>query len=401
MCAYSNFCSAIKFSQPAQSVLAMVQNAEAGLVILVGLTGTPPSNNPPYFSKRDPTGNRRLWILYLSDGCRYIDSLKGKILDLEQADSSSPSKRQRIGGTHRTDQAPNRQPEELRATVSPVDPSPARKVSSDRRQSLSVREAMGEIAFLSRSAMAESRGESETLPRNLSLYNMLMAALNLDGSDPSTTSTPGSHRLTSKAALNLGIEPVKLDRESTAGYMKLFTDHICFRFPHLSAQSAMKQYDSIVGKDPNLASAKSNQSSESCTDYFNTCLGVAIGALLSADAPLLSSYISALYETSKNELKWVIKKQDTHCIIKCMLLLAIFSLYSPSGGSTWHLAGLTMQKCIYIGLEKETESEIQGPKCLERRRLFWSAYILDRYVVDAMYVFGVPSSLTDLSEKSA
>jgi hypothetical protein len=61
-----------------------------------------------------------------------------------------------------------------------------------------------------------------------------------------------------------------------------------------------------------------------------------------------------------------------------MLLLAIFSLLSPSGGSAWHLIGLIVQKCVALGLEKEQDYPTQDSHALDRTNVFWTAYILDR-----------------------
>jgi hypothetical protein len=236
---------------------------------------------------------------------------------------------------------------------------------------------MGEIGFLSRSAMAEPRIEYMESSRNLNLnlYKMTMAALALDSSDHSIAD---GHRLRNQISATPNPDLLsKFDRDGTIGYMNQFVDTICLQYPFLSAEESMNQYEEVLE-----ALSESSPDHHVIDDqklhleYFNTCLGIAIGALLSPDASQLAGFVSTLQTAAKRTLPAILQNQDSLVAIKCMLMLAIYSLYSPSGGSAWHLIGMVMQKCVALGMERAQDAP--GPLAGDRIKVFWSAYMLDR-----------------------
>lgn len=211
---------------------------------------------------------------------------------------------------------------------------------------------------------------------NLNLYKMVVAALALDSSDHSMAD---GHRLRSQISDTPGQEPTrKLDREGTINYMTLFVNHVCLQYPFLSTKGAMSQYDAVLDAISEGCNTTLIGERGLSFEYFNTCLGVSIGALLSSDASRLSGLIDSLHLAAKRTLPVILQNQDELVAIKCMLLLAIFSLLSPSGGSAWHLIGLIMQKCVELGLEKEQDYQMQDSLARDRIDVFWTAYMLDR-----------------------
>ncbi|KAF3181747.1 hypothetical protein TWF225_006948 [Orbilia oligospora] len=75
--------------------------------------------------------------------------------------------------------------------------------------------------------------------------------------------------------------------------------------------------------------------------------------------------------------------------IRALLLLAIYSLYSPSAGPTWHFIGLAIRKAICLGYHMDmVQGEDGGPVDErvqeERRWVFWTAYVLDRCICQAL-----------------
>lgn len=65
--------------------------------------------------------------------------------------------------------------------------------------------------------------------------------------------------------------------------------------------------------------------------------------------------------------------------IRCLTALVIFSIYSTFGGSTWHLLGLTMTRCISAGLHTVRFSDHRSQNNEQRSssRLLWTLYIID------------------------
>ncbi|KAM5343849.1 hypothetical protein ACJ41O_012386 [Fusarium nematophilum] len=107
--------------------------------------------------------------------------------------------------------------------------------------------------------MAEPRSEAHELPQNLSLCNMIMAALSLQVPDPSRAGEPQG------MACDVGFtsqEAPTLDRQTTEDPMKLYVDHVCSRFPFLNAETAVREYEGQI--------SGSHTSQSNTAEYFNT-----------------------------------------------------------------------------------------------------------------------------------
>ncbi|KAK8858961.1 hypothetical protein IAR55_003193 [Kwoniella newhampshirensis] len=80
--------------------------------------------------------------------------------------------------------------------------------------------------------------------------------------------------------------------------------------------------------------------------------------------------------------------------IEVMLLLAFYSLHSPSGPGVWHLTGMAIRLCVELGLHKRLKGLPDSKRYIDqrRKRLFWSALILERKVAVSL---GRPFSIHD------
>lgn len=80
--------------------------------------------------------------------------------------------------------------------------------------------------------------------------------------------------------------------------------------------------------------------------------------------------------------------------IEVLLLLAIYSLHSPSGPGAWQLTGLAVRLCIELGLHRKVRAASAATRSQDQRRrcLFWSCLILERKVAVTL---GRPFSLSD------
>lgn len=106
---------------------------------------------------------------------------------------------------------------------------------------------------------------------------------------------------------------------------------------------------------------------------------IAIGALLSETCcPIAGFHGLELYTIAVENLGMNLLERNLECL-NTVLLLSLFSLYSPYGGSTYHLVGIAIQICISIGLHQRTPL-IDGD-ATPRNVSFWSSYILDRYKI--------------------
>ncbi|KAH9487280.1 Positive regulator of purine utilization [Psilocybe cubensis] len=69
--------------------------------------------------------------------------------------------------------------------------------------------------------------------------------------------------------------------------------------------------------------------------------------------------------------------------IQAFLLLAVYSLRCTEGPSVWHLVGIALRLSIELGLHRKAsrQARLRDPYTVElRRRIFWSAYGLDRFM---------------------
>lgn len=229
---------------------------------------------------------------------------------------------------------------------------------------------MGEIGFLSRSAMAEPRDDSETLPRNLMLDSMIMAALAMDGPDPARASRSEVHISDLGTAVN---QPAKLPGDITARYLARFVEEVSIFFPFLDEKTLVAQYDELIGKEPDIIP------DGLALPYFNICLAIATGALMSSNSLSSSTLAANLHISAIRQLPRIYDRNSLS-VVHCILLLAIFATTSPSGGSAWHLIGLAVRTCVCLGLNKQPESHLglTYTEVQERSNIFWSAYLLDR-----------------------
>ncbi|WWD17585.1 hypothetical protein CI109_102026 [Kwoniella shandongensis] len=80
--------------------------------------------------------------------------------------------------------------------------------------------------------------------------------------------------------------------------------------------------------------------------------------------------------------------------IEIMLLLAFYSLHSPSGPGVWHLTGMAIRLCVELGLHKRVKGLPDSKRYVDqrRKRIFWSALILERKVAVSL---GRPFSIHD------
>lgn len=80
--------------------------------------------------------------------------------------------------------------------------------------------------------------------------------------------------------------------------------------------------------------------------------------------------------------------------IETLLLLAVYSLHSPSGPGVWHVCGLALRSCVEMGMHRHLRSvpADRRPHDQRRKRLFWSSYVLERRICITL---GRPFSLAD------
>ena len=234
----------------------------------------------------------------------------------------------------------------------------------------SVRDTMSAIGLLSNKAMAEPRAYSGDFPHKLAVSEVVSAALAVDGHNPFVAAA-------SPPTFVMDDCPISLTRESTIRHIERFLDWAVF-LPHIDENLFLEQYEGVVSQ---RGPAHSNADTPGLP-RFNTYLAIATGIMMSAEANRLSALAANLHAAVIKLLPLIFRSQEPLDALHCMVLLVVFSMFSPIGGSTWHLMGVTMTTCIALGIHKESAPYARHGKdgVYRPEWIFWSIYLLDRFV---------------------
>ncbi|RDW58919.1 uncharacterized protein DSM5745_11125 [Aspergillus mulundensis] len=247
----------------------------------------------------------------------------------------------------------------------------------------SVQAAMGEIGFLSRSAMAEPREGASGFPRQLAMSEMLQAMLSLSGQSPSKSN--GAATETSEWDLVAVAEPRQTLREDFAApFLQRFLRNIGMYYQRFDRTALEAQYAAFFD-DTSSGSLETSDASKAHRD-FCVYLAIAIGMLLSPRPSRLEVLSQSLHSAASKLLPRILQTGNGANLIHCLMLLVVYSILSPNGGSAWHLLGLAMKRCVAFGMHKEQDAASTLPKgeSSPRQHLFWTLYCLDRTICTVM-----------------
>lgn len=228
-----------------------------------------------------------------------------------------------------------------------------------------VRATMGEIGFLSRSAMSEARGGTSEFPAQLKLQNLVTAAVSLDRYSEDLPSSLMHPRPSSGGTV--------LPRDVAAPYLRTFIEQVVPLLPHLD--------DLALQHDQDVQDAESSQLGyDAACSRFNIYMAVSIGALLTSNSGRVASFATNLHIEAMSLFQTFIVVRESQGTVHCLLLLVVYSTLTSSGGSTWFLLGLAAKVSVALGLHKEPDTELalSNDAIKFRRNLFWSLYLLDR-----------------------
>ncbi|KAJ5363957.1 uncharacterized protein N7496_009670 [Penicillium cataractarum] len=242
-----------------------------------------------------------------------------------------------------------------------------------------IQEAMGEIGFLSRSAMAEPRVETGGLSQELSIGHMLHSTLSLGGSNPSESVIDPHGQIVA-----VMVDPsVTSNTELALPFITRFTEIIGVQFLYINSKELLKDFETFfkasedaTGQNDCLSSVK----------RFNLYLSLATGVLLSPGSGGLQGLASNYHAAAMGLFPGILGKGTRLDILHCFLSLIIYSVHSALGGSAWHLIGLAMKKAIAFRFHKDIDADAQiAPEMLRaRRNIFWDLYTLDRTISTIM-----------------
>lgn len=237
---------------------------------------------------------------------------------------------------------------------------------------------MGEIGFLSRNAMAEPRDETRGFPQELAMGNMVRAALVISGEDPSQSRDLCNHRRTFVTMMG---PATGITKEFATPYVNRFLDHVGVMFLHIDRRKLQGEFDSYFDAHRGQPSHTKAPNPDTAFLGFRVYMAVAIGMLLTPE-PGSELLATGLHAAATERLTIIIEQVNCVKTLHCLWSLALYSMLSSLGGSTWHLVGLAMKKCISFRLHREPypDSDTSQEELNSRRSIFWALYVLDRWV---------------------
>jgi len=239
----------------------------------------------------------------------------------------------------------------------------------------SVHAAMGEIGYLSLSAMAEPRDTSSSHDQPLSLQKILRAAANLCGSEPHAGKIKSL--VTSRSERSSMLTKVTtLYKEEIRQYVQCFLDEVQTRTPAFPEDHVLLLCEALFspGDDTHLIGSST---ALSVLLAYNI---IAIGVLHSPDNLTLRPLASRLHHITLKHIPATMENENVLAAFQFMLLLIIYSIHSDSGGSAWHFIGTMMRRLIAVGFHRQQQyrQDADHRELDARRWSFWSCYILDR-----------------------
>lgn len=240
-----------------------------------------------------------------------------------------------------------------------------------------VEAAMGEIGFLSRSAMAEPRSERDEDPQELATGRMLRAALAITGANPIESRIDALQQV----VWGMADQSFSLKRPLVTPFLSRFLDIEGIRFLHINATHIWEDLEEFFAESE---SSHSQAFQTKPAQLFNLYLAIATGMLVSPQSASLQGLACSIHAAAVRLFDTIAQSGSNSNILSCMISMVLFSMHCPLGGSTWHLVGLGMKKAIAFGFHKDSKPDAStsdySEALIEKYNIFWDLYTLDRYV---------------------
>lgn len=315
----------------------------------------------------------------------YIESLKARICSLEaQSDGTSGTPR---SGLDAENSPPRCQNSNLFEHDTPRGPSPRIDGTSVERSSTNdLQDAMHEASYLSLSAMAEPTDGQSLSNQGLSFRTLFLTITSVGGTNPSlpigtNVSLSGSMANFRNQLFSHG---GALDATQVAAAFKTFLEMAPTYFPPMTPRELEEWYNSVnITERVGDAERTMHESPEK---IVIVSIGVALGLLLSPNYNFAEVLVSELATRAIRFMSRVFDECRDLAVVQCLTALSIYSLHTTYGGSSWHLLGLAMTRCISSGMHTSRVSDMDSDSDVKRKtsRVFWTLYILDTQLSTAL-----------------
>ncbi|PYH28244.1 Zn(II)2Cys6 transcription factor [Aspergillus neoniger CBS 115656] len=131
---------------------------------------------------------------------------------------------------------------------------------------------------------------------------------------------------------------------------------------------------------------------------FKLFMVYAIGAAILQMTETYDSTPPSAFVAMALQLKSVLGESQSYMNIEALMLLVLYHMRTSSATRVWYLIGLAMRICIDLRLHRESQYQKMRPyEGQMRRRLFWSVYLVERYVAWSLgRPFSVPEEDIDV-----
>lgn len=269
----------------------------------------------------------------------YVESLRERVrqLELRAADTQrSPTSTAgaHTRSSHGVSESSTREPGEQATT-------PRQITSHERTKHV--------MDYLPLSAMAEPSDRQHVSRRQYSLETFLNAATSVSGADitrSDVSSAPLSglienfHKDVVPSGFTLSRSVTDLAVQS---YLSV-CDVLC---PFVDRESFLAKYTFVMEESDK--GALRNVANDAPHDLFLIYMSVATGAFLSPGYRYREGFAFSLAQEALRLLPLIMEGSDNPSIVRSLIALAIFSIHSPLGGSSWHLVGLGLARTMSAG----------------------------------------------------
>jgi len=220
---------------------------------------------------------------------------------------------------------------------------------------------MQEASYLSLAAMAE-RTDRQPLPiKGLSNLTLLYAAIGVSGANPATSSETNTLRSGPLANFRK-VHGVQSTFHDTA-FLTETVETAQYYLPFLT-NIDLKEIIDVVPQEQE-GNALASVATESPGTAFMAYIALAIGLLQSPAYVYKETFATEYALKAVDLVPQVFDHENDFTIVKCLTALTIYSFYTAFEGSTWHLLGLTMTRCIASGMHT---SRVSDPNAEEEEK---------------------------------
>ncbi|OSS43833.1 hypothetical protein B5807_11614 [Epicoccum nigrum] len=230
---------------------------------------------------------------------------------------------------------------------------------------------MQEASYLTLSAMAERTDKQRhNIAEGLSFRSLLSAAVK---SGQITTTTDGGPARDFKSVAEL-----LRTAAATAAY-QAYQQYIRGAYPYIEPAKLDNAFQSVSNAySTDAALTKTDPAPE---QHVIISLGLATGILLSPGHDGHEKLVDDLVQCSLEAFGYVLEAADDLAAVHCLIALTICSLFYDKAGSTWHLLGLAMTRCVACGMHTVKDSQLEPQdEPTEQARAFWTLFLLDTRV---------------------